>query len=442
MTLDPREPFGPHRANQRGMEMLSALDLARRIEAGELKPRAAVELCAEAIAARETEVGAFVALDLDAARRGADAPGLAALPLRGLPVAFKDIFDTADLPTQYGSPIYEGFRPPADATAVALTRRSGGVMIGKTVTTQFASLVPSVTCNPHNLSHTPGGSSAGSAAAVAAGFVPITFGTQTAGSVIRPAAYCGVAGFKPSYRLIPMVGVKAVSWHLDTAGLFGAGVADVAFAAAAVLDRDLRVDCAPPAAPRIALVRTHLWPQASAAMQTAVETAARIAAAAGATVTELTLPPILEDAYEAQFTVQDYENVRALAFEYDRHRDRIDKSLRDHLTAALAISADEYDAARRTASRARQALAGAMADFDVILTPSAPGAAPAGLGATGNPMFNRLWTLMGAPCVNVPGLRENELPLGIQIVGRFGRDRLTLEAALFVEQAIKRKVGG
>ena len=442
MTLDPREPFGPHRANQRGMEMLSALDLARRIEAGELKPRAAVELCAEAIAARETEVGAFVALDLDAARRGADAPGLAALPLRGLPVAFKDIFDTADLPTQYGSPIYEGFRPPADATAVALTRRSGGIVIGKTVTTQFASLVPSVTCNPHNLSHTPGGSSAGSAAAVAAGFVPITFGTQTAGSVIRPAAYCGVAGFKPSYRLIPMVGVKAVSWHLDTAGLFGAGVADVAFAAAAVLDRDLRVDRAPPAAPRIALVRTHLWPQANAAMQTAVETAARIAAAAGATVTELTLPPILEDAYEAQFTVQDYENVRALAFEYDRHRDRIDASLRDHLTAALAISADEYDAARRTASRGRQALADAMADFDVILTPSAPGAAPHGLGATGNPMFNRLWTLMGAPCVNVPGLRDNELPLGVQIVGRFGRDRLTLEAALFVEQAIKRKVGG
>ena len=311
--------------------MLSALDLARRIEAGELKPRAAVELCAEAIAAREKDVGAFVTLDLDAARRAADAPGLAALPLRGLPVAFKDIFDTADLPTQYGSPIYAGYRPPADAAAVVLTRRSGGIMIGKTVTTQFASLVPSVTCNPHKLAHTPGGSSAGSAAAVAAGFVPITFGTQTAGSVIRPAAFCGVAGFKPSYRLIPMVGVKDVSWHLDTAGLFGAGVADVAFAAAAVLDRDLRVDRAPPAAPRIALARTHLWPQASAAMQNAVETAARIAAAAGATVTELTLPPILEDAYEAQFTIQDYENVRALAFEFDRHRDRIDQMLRDHL---------------------------------------------------------------------------------------------------------------
>jgi Asp-tRNA(Asn)/Glu-tRNA(Gln) amidotransferase A subunit family amidase len=422
--------------------MLSALDLARRIEAGELTPRNAVELCAEAIAAREKDVGAFAALDLDAARRAADAPGLAALPLRGMPVAFKDIFATADLPTQYGSPIYAGYRPPADASAVALTRRAGGVVIGKTVTTQFASLVPSVTCNPHNLAHTPGGSSAGSAAAVAAGFVPITFGTQTAGSVIRPAAFCGVAGFKPSYRLIPMVGVKDVSWHLDTAGLFGAGVADVAFAAAAVLDRDLRVDRAAPAAPRIALTRTHLWQEASAAMQKAVEAAGNIAAAAGAKVTALTLPPILEDAYEAQYTIQDYENVRALAFEYDRHRDRIDPLLREHLTAALAITADQYDAARRTASRGRQALADAMADFDVIVTPSAPGAAPAGLGATGNPMFNRLWTLMGAPCVNVPGMRESELPLGVQIVGRFGRDRLTLEAALFVEQAIKRKTVG
>ena len=422
--------------------MLSALDLARRIEAGELTPRNAVELCAEAIAAREKDVGAFAALDLDAARRAADAPGLAALPLRGMPVAFKDIFATADLPTQYGSPIYAGYRPPADASAVALTRRAGGVVIGKTVTTQFASLVPSVTCNPHNLAHTPGGSSAGSAAAVAAGFVPITFGTQTAGSVIRPAAFCGVAGFKPSYRLIPMVGVKDVSWHLDTAGLFGAGVADVAFAAAAVLDRDLRVDRAAPAAPRIALTRTHLWQEASAAMQKAVEAAGNIAAAAGAKVTALTLPPILEDAYEAQYTIQDYENVRALAFEYDRHRDRIDPMLREHLTAALAITADQYDAARRTASRGRQALADAMADFDVIVTPSAPGAAPAGLGATGNPMFNRLWTLMGAPCVNVPGMRESELPLGVQIVGRFGRDRLTLEAALFVEQAIKRKTVG
>ena len=421
--------------------MLSALDLARRIEAGELTPRLIVELCAETIAAREEEVRAFVVLDLDAARRAAEAPRLSSSPLHGLTFGIKDIFETADLPTQYGSPIYAGYRPPADSAPVALTRRAGGIIIGKTVTTQFASLVPSVTRNPHNPAHTPGGSSSGSAAAVAAGMIPLAFGTQTAGSVIRPASYCGVAAFKPSYRLIPTVGVKEVSWHLDTAGLFGAGVADVAFAAAAILDRDLRVDRATAAAPRIGLVRTHLWPKASTAMQKAVETAAKIAASAGATVTEVTLPAIFEQALAAQYIIQDYENFRALAFEYDRHHDQIDKLLRDHLDRAAAISADEYDAARRTASRGRQALADAMADNDVFLTPSAPSAAPHGLGATGDPMFNRLWTLMGTPCVNVAGLSENELPLGIQIVGRFGRDRATLEAALFVEQAIARKLG-
>jgi Asp-tRNA(Asn)/Glu-tRNA(Gln) amidotransferase A subunit family amidase len=421
--------------------MLSALDLARRIEAGKLTPRAVVDLCADAIAAREPEIGAFVALDLDAARCAAGDTRLASTPLRGLPVAFKDIFDTADLPTQYGSPIYAGHRPRADAATVTLTRHAGGIVLGKTVTTEMASLVPSATRNPRNLAHSPGGSSSGSAAAVAAAMVPIAFGTQTAGSVIRPAAFCGVTGFKPSYRLIPLVGVKDVSWHLDTAGLFGAGVADVAFAAASVLQRDLRVDRSSPAAPRIGLARTHLWPQASAAMQQAIETAARIAAAAGAKVADLNLPPILEEAHSAQFTIQDYENFRALAFEYDRHRDQIDNRLRVQLDAAAAISGDEYDAARRIASRARQALADCMADNDVILTPSAPGAAPHGFGSTGNPMFNRLWTLMGTPCVNVAGLNDNELPLGIQIVGRFGRDRSALEAALFVERAITRKLG-
>jgi Asp-tRNA(Asn)/Glu-tRNA(Gln) amidotransferase A subunit family amidase len=422
--------------------MLFALDLAARLEAGKLTPRAVVEMCTEAIAAREKDIGAFVTLDLAAARRAADDPRLSSLPLRGLPVGFKDIFDTADLPTQYGSPVYANNRPAADATAVVMTREAGGIVIGKTVTTQFASLVPSATRNPRNLAHTPGGSSAGSAAAVAAGMAPLAFGTQTAGSVIRPAAFCGVAAFKPSYRLIPMVGVKDVAWHLDTAGLFGAGVADVAFAAAAVLQRELRVDRAAPAAPRIAVARTHLWPKASPAMQQAVETAARIAAAAGAKVADLELSPIVEDAYEAQFTIQDYENIRALAFEYERHRDRLDPLLRTQLDRAVAISADEYDAARRLASRARQLLADAMADHDVVLTPSAPGAAPHGFATTGDPMFNRLWTLMGAPCINVAGMNDGDgLPLGIQIVGRFGRDHAALEAALFVERVIAKKVG-
>jgi Asp-tRNA(Asn)/Glu-tRNA(Gln) amidotransferase A subunit family amidase len=418
--------------------MLAALDLVRRMECGELTPRAVVELCAEAIAAHEEKVGAFVTLDLDGARRAAGKSQLAATPLRGLPIAVKDIYDTAELPTQYGSPIYAGYRPRADAAAVVLARRAGGLILGKTVTTEFAWLVPGRTRNPRNLAHTPGGSSSGSAAAVAAGMTPIAFGSQTAGSIIRPAAFCGVAGFKPSYRLIPTVGMKCFAWHLDTAGLFAAGVADVAFAAAAITERDLRVDRGTPATPRIAVVHTYPWRQASVAMQSAVETAASAAQAAGATLTELTLSPILAEAYRAQFIIQDYEAFRSLAFEYDNHRDQITDALRKQLDQAGAISADEYDAARRTATRARQALADLMSDYDVILTPSAPGAAPHGIGATGDPAFNRLWTLMGVPCANVPGLSDGDLPLGVQIVGRFSRDHAALEAALFLERAIAR----
>lgn len=422
--------------------LLSALALAQQIEAGALTPRAVLERAAAAIAAREREIGAFAALDLEAARRSADAPALAAMPLRGLPVAFKDIFDTADLPTEYGSPVYAGHRPRADASTVVLTRRAGGIVLGKTVTTELASLVPARTRNPLNTAHTPGGSSAGSAAAVAAAMTPLAFGTQTAGSVIRPAAYCGVAGFKPSYRLIPMVGVKDVAWHLDTAGLFGAGIADVAFAAAAVLDRDLRVDRVAPAAPRIALMRTRAWPQPSTPMQRAVQEAARLAAAAGAQVTEVAMPPLLEAAYAAQCVIQDYEVCRALAYEYERHRDDIGAQLRDQLDRGAAISVAEYDAARGAASRARRLLADTMATHDVILTPSAAGAAPQGLGSTGDPAFNRLWTLMGVPCLNVPGLSEDGLPLGVQVIGRFGRDKAALEAALFVERAIGRSTAG
>jgi Asp-tRNA(Asn)/Glu-tRNA(Gln) amidotransferase A subunit family amidase len=416
--------------------MLSALDLARRIEAGELTPRAVVEICAEAIAAHEPHIGAVAALDLDAARRAAEDSRLATTPLRGLPVGVKDIFDTADLPTQYGSRIYAGHRPRADAAVVAMVRRAGGLVLGKTVTTEFASLVPAGTRNPRNLAHTPGGSSSGSAAAVAAAMLPIALGSQTGGSVIRPAAFCGIVGFKPSYQLIPTVGMKAFSWHLDTVGLFAAGVADVAFAAAAITDRSLRVDHRTPAAPRLALVRTHLWGEASAVMQATIEAAARAAERAAATVTELSLPPILEEAHRLHRTIQDYEAFRALAYEYDHHRDTIAASLREQLDHAATISSADYDAARSVAKRARLALVDLMSGYDAILTPSAPGAAPFGLGSTGDPVFNRLWTQMGTPCVNVPVSSDDELPLGLQIVGRFGRDHAALEAALFLERAI------
>jgi Asp-tRNA(Asn)/Glu-tRNA(Gln) amidotransferase A subunit family amidase len=415
--------------------MLSALELVRQIETGALTPRAVIDRCADAIASHDAEIGAFVALDIEAARERADQ--LATLPLRGLPIGVKDIYDTADLPTQYGSAIYAGHRPKADAAMVALIRRAGGVVIGKTVTTEFAGLQPAGTRNPHNLAHTPGGSSSGSAAAVAAGMVPIALGTQTGGSVIRPAAYCGVVGFKPSFRLMPTIGIKCFSWSLDTVGLFAAGVADAAFAAALISGRDLRLDSTEPAAPRIALVRTRSWPEASVSMQDAIARAARAAEAAGAKVTEVELPPILEMATQAHGTIQDHEAYRALADEIDRHRDRLGPILREQLDKAAAITPAAYDDARRLARQARRALVDFMEGIDVLLTPSAPGAAPHGLSSTGKPTFNRLWTLLGTPCVNVPGLYDSAgLPLGVQIVGRFARDRLALEAAAFLQRAL------
>src|SRR6266851_1837615 len=251
--------------------MLSALGLARRIEAGTLSPAGIVDLCAEAIVASEAEIGAFAVLDLDRAKRLATGPGLASAPLRGLPVGVKDIFETADFPTEFGSKIYAGNRPRTDCVLVSMVRRAGGIVLGKTVTTEFASLQPAGTRNPRNPAHSPGGSSSGSAAAIAAGMLPIALGSQTGGSVIRPAAFCGIAGFKPSFRLLPTVGMKCFSWSLDTAGLFAAGVADAAFAAAAITGRDLRIDRRAPGVPSIALVRTQLWPQANEDMQAGLE---------------------------------------------------------------------------------------------------------------------------------------------------------------------------
>jgi Asp-tRNA(Asn)/Glu-tRNA(Gln) amidotransferase A subunit family amidase len=421
--------------------MLAALDLVRRIEGGELTPAAALELCAEAIAAREAEIGAFATLDLEGARRTVEKRGeaLATLPLRGLAVGLKDIFDTADLPTGYGSPIYAGHRPKADAAATSLVRRAGGIVLGKTVTAEFAHLDPGKTRNPHKPAHTPGGSSSGSAAAVAAGMLPIALGSQTGGSVIRPASYCGIAGFKPSFGIIPTVGMKCFSWHLDTVGLFAAGVADVAFAAEALTGRALRVDGTVPAAPRIRVLRRPPWPEASEEMLTALEIAMRTAEVEGASVADFELPPICADAFKAHGTIHDYEGYQALAYEYDHHRERIGPNLRNLLDRATVVTIEAYDSARRTARRARQAMAAAMADIDVILTPSAPGAAPEGLSSTGPSTFNRLWTLMGSPCVNVPGLFSDAgLPLGVQVVGRFGRDQATLAAARFVEMALAR----
>jgi Asp-tRNA(Asn)/Glu-tRNA(Gln) amidotransferase A subunit family amidase len=412
--------------------MLSLLDLARRIDAGTLTPEGAVRLSRDAIVQGDEEIRAFVTVDFAAAARTAG-------PLRGIAIGIKDIIDTADMPTECGSPVYAGWRPKADAPVVALARRAGATVIGKTTTTAFAFLDPTETRNPRNTAHTPGGSSAGSAAAVAAGMVPLSVGTQTGGSVIRPASFCGVAAVKPSYRILPTAGIKAFSWSLDTAGLFAATIEDAAFALAAITGRaELGVDGRSSAAPRFGVATQDFAGAPEPASAAALEEATRLAERAGAAVRPVALPAILAQAFEAHPTIQDYEARQALAWEYDHHRAALPPLLGGLLDAAQGLSAEAYDEARRTAHRARGALESMFDEVDVLLTFSAPGAAPHGLGSTGQARFNRLWTLMGTPCVNVPGLTDPAgLPVGVQVIARFGRDADALAAARFLEAALR-----
>ncbi len=414
--------------------MLCAISLLAEIENGARSAAEIVEACSARIDAEDGLIGAFEYIDAAAALREATA---AEGPLRGLPVVVKDVFDTADMPTGYGSQIYDGHRPRTDAAIISQIRRAGGSVLGKTVTTEFAFFEPGRTRNPRNPAHTPGGSSSGSAAAIAAGMAPLAIGTQTGGSTVRPTGFCGIAGYKPSFGLLPTVGMKIFSWSLDTVGLFGAGVGDVAMFAAALSGRDLAIADTAPRPLRIGVVRTHLWHEASGEMRAAVGDAARYAANAGAEVDELHLAGDYAEAFSAHQVIQDYEASRALAFEHDRHGDLLSAILRDTLDAGRAVSAESYDAAKQTARAARKDLDAIFVNADVLLTPSAPGAAPEGLGSTGSSIFNRLWTLMGTPAVNVPGIENDKgLPLGVQIVGPIGKDRDTLAAASWLEQVL------
>ena len=415
--------------------MQSVLSILNAIERGETTPLKAMERCFDAIAALDADIGAFrTVADRDATLA---ATAAASGPLAGLSVGVKDIFDTHDMPTEFGSAIYAGNQPTSDAAVVAMMRAKGAAVAGKTVTTEFAFLNPAGTRNPRNLTHTPGGSSSGSAAAVAAGMVPVAIGTQTGGSVIRPAAYCGVVGYKPSFRLIPMVGVKAFSWSIDTAGFFAAGIGDAAEFVARLTGRALAVEPIDPGALRIGLYRTSLWNEASADMRAAVELAAERSAKAGATVIEVEEPAALAAARDAHLRLQNFEAAMALAFEYEQHRDKLSEVLRKNLEQGRATTPEAYDGARRIARRARHETGALFETVDVLLTPAATGAAPEGLSSTGSPIFNKLWTLTGNPCVNVPGLSDaGGLPLGVQIVARFGRDRLALSAASWLEDLL------
>jgi Asp-tRNA(Asn)/Glu-tRNA(Gln) amidotransferase A subunit family amidase len=418
---------------------VSALAIAKAIDAGELSPQAAIMRSIETIAAHDGEIGAFVATDPGrAATHAATAEG----PLAGLAIGVKDVYDTLRLPDRGWDRRSTGATsPPGDATVVALARRAG--RDGHRQDDDDRVAEPDGRFRRRAirtiLEHTPGGSSSGSAAAVAAGMIPLALGAQTAGSVVRPAAYCGIAGFKPSFRLLPTVGMKPFAWSLDTVGVFGAGVTDVAYFAEHLMSRPMRIDRLEPAAPRIGILRTHVWDMASPDMQNAIETAARQAEAAGATLVDLDMPEALIAASDSHATIMNYQGAQALAWEMDAHRDALSPALLAGLDEGRAISAEVYDRARSLAKRGRRALIALFADagVDVLLTPSAPGAAPHGLDFTGDPAFNRLWTLMGTPAVNVPGLYDGGgLPLGIQIVAPFGRDLQCLQAAAFVERVI------
>jgi Asp-tRNA(Asn)/Glu-tRNA(Gln) amidotransferase A subunit family amidase len=413
--------------------MISLTDLQRRIESGKLSAEAAIAQSVEAIEAHDKAVGAFVCCAEDPRPQSAG-------PLRGIAVGIKDIIDTSDLPTEMGSPIYRGFRPRADAPAVMLLKQAGATVAGKTTTTAFAANDPTATLNPRNTDHTPGGSSSGSAAAVAAGMVPLALGTQTGGSVIRPASFCGVAAIKPSFRLLPTVGVKCFSWTLDTVGLFAAGVEDLAQGLSAMTGRaELKLGAAIETL-RIGVVMQDFAGAPEPAGAEALRIAALAAERAGATVRELVLPDIVAEAWRIHPTLQDFEAHRALAWEYrTRHAD-MPPLLRGRLDESVGILPADYDAARSVANRARKALRSIFDDVAVLLTLSAPGAAPKGLASTGDPRFNRLWTLMGVPCVNVPGyVAEGGLPVGVQVIARFGNDAGALAAARFLEAALARR---
>lgn len=410
--------------------MISLADLQRRIASGELSADAAIAQSREAIEAQDKTIGAFV-------RRADNVRTADAGPLRGIAVGIKDIIDTADFPTEMGSKIYRGWRPRADAPVVMMLKQAGASIAGKTTTTGFASRDPTATLNPRNHAHTPGGSSSGSAAAVAAGMIPLALGTQTGGSVIRPASYCGVAAIKPSFRVLPTVGVKCFSWTLDTVGLFAAGVEDLALGLSAMTGRPELLLGAAIERSRIAMVTQDFAGKPEAASAEALRIAGMAVERAGASVRTLALPEISAEAWLAHETVQEFEAHQALAWEYRTQYDAMPPLLRAKLDETVGIAAADYDEARRTANRGRKALAKIFDDFDALLTFSAPGAAPKGLASTGDTGFNKLWTLMGVPCVNVPAhVTDGGLPVGVQVIARFGNDAGVLKVARFVEEAL------
>lgn len=428
--------------SQPPLHRMSACDAQAALAQRSLRAEDLVRACLERIAEREPQVQAWQCLAADAALARARALDAGAWqgPLHGLPIGVKDLIDTADLPSGYGSPIYAAHRPLADASCVAALRAAGGVVMGKTVTTEFATFTANQTRNPLRLTHTPGGSSSGSAAAVADAMVPLALGTQTAGSLIRPASFCGIVAFKPTFGRIWRAGVKPLSDSLDTVGTMARDVPDAALLAAALAGRDdwrvRETEQLTGRSLRVGLCRTFEWPQAGPDTVAAFERAqAALAQRSDVVLREVTLPEAWRTLVAAQTQIQLYEQAQSLRFEHRMLRDRLSARLQGILDDGARVTPAQYDAAQQQAAQCRAQLTQVFDGVDVLLAPSAIGAAPPGLDATGDPLFCRIWTLMHTPALNIPvGTAADGLPVGLQVIALPGHDALALSAAHALHQ--------
>jgi Asp-tRNA(Asn)/Glu-tRNA(Gln) amidotransferase A subunit family amidase len=414
---------------------LSARAIAEAVREGRLTAREVAEACLARAAAR-AELEAWHCLEPDRARAAAeavDARGPRGL-IAGVPVGVKDIVETHDLPTECGSPIHAGRMTGRDAACVAALRAEGGVVLGKTATTEFAAYTPTRTRNPHDPGHTPGGSSSGSAAAVADFQVPLAIGTQTAGSVIRPASFCGVVGFKPTFGIIDVAGVQPFAASLDTVGVLARDVADAAMFVAAMASWPGLAETAPAPPRRVRVVRAPRWQAATEEAEAALDRVAATFANEGIDVDEADLPEGFDEFVDVQDRLQVYEGHRALRWEREVLPDMLSEGLRDHFARAEAMSFDEYLDLRTRQVAWRRHIDDRLADGELWLTLSAPGEAPEGLASTGDPVFCRAWTFLHLPCLGLPaGKGPKGLPLGVQLVGRRFGDGAVVAAASWLE---------
>jgi Asp-tRNA(Asn)/Glu-tRNA(Gln) amidotransferase A subunit family amidase len=425
-TMTARPPTPP-------LNELTATGIVEAISTGKTSCEAVARACLERIAAREPEVQAWQFLDPEhviAQACALDRNGRRG-PLTGVPFGLKDIIDTCDLPTEYGSPIYKGHRPAADAACAALSRKAGGVLMGKTVTTEFANRYAGKTRNPFDPARTPGGSSSGSAAAVGDFHVPLAIGTQTTGSTIRPASYCGAFGYRPTWGDLRCTGVKEAAGSLDTLGLIARSIEDIALYRDVLMGIEPQPLPAAPGAPRIGFCRTPVWPKLEPYMQRLLEDAAGRLVRAGAKVVDVTLPAGFERLEGAQRWLAAFEFARNFTWEIENHWERISEQLRNgRIRDGLSCAPERYLEARNLAERCRAMLADAFGDCDVLLAASATGEASIGLSQTGSAAPCAIWTTVHAPSVTLPVFRgPNGLPVGAQLVARRNEDRRLFAAA-------------